>query len=215
MALDQGESFSGSSTCTDPSASKTPYRPNHVGALEVVAKGDDDRESLERFIGARFAAAYGAQVTHFSRHLVGLRDASRGWHASAGYSPARDGALFLESYLAEPIERILTQRCRGPVVRERIVEVGNLAATSAGMGRELMAATVRHLHDAGYGWVVFTATRELRNMFTRLGVPLIAVATADPARLPDRGASWGRYYAHDPQVMATDLAAAVRVGRPR
>jgi hypothetical protein len=183
--------------------------------LEIVTEPGSARTSLERFIGARFAAAYDAQVTHFGRHLVGLRDPSRRWRASAGYTAARDGPLFLESYLTESIELALARACPGPVERDRIVEVGNLAATSAGGGRELMAETVSHLHDAGYAWVVFTATRELRNLFSRLRVPLQSIALADPARLADRGASWGRYYAHDPHVMAVALAAAVQIGRSR
>ena len=215
MALDRWELSSGGAAGADATVSLPQSSPKHAATLEVITERDGARGSLERFIEARFAAAYGARVTHFSRHLVGMRDPSRRWHASAGYTPARDGPLFLESYLVEPIERILAHRCDGPVARDRVVEVGNLAATSAGMGLELVAATVRHLHDAGYAWVVFTATRELRNLFSRLGVPLISIATADPARLSDRGASWGRYYAHDPHVMATDLAAAVRVGRAR
>jgi len=215
MALDRWKLSSDWLACTAPSGSTAELSPSHATTIEVVAEHDGARESLERFIEARFAVAYGARVTHFSRHLVGLRDPARQWHASAGYSPARDGPLFLEHYLGEPIERVLAHRCPEPVARERVVEVGNLAATSAGMGRELMAATVRHLHDAGFTWVVFTATRELRSLFLRLGVPLISIAPADPSRLSDRGASWGRYYAHDPHVMATDLAAAVRVGKAR
>ena len=109
-----------------------------------------------------------------------------------------------------PIEQALSERKGGALDRDHIVEVGNLAATSAGSGRALVAAMGRHLHRDGFAWVVFTATRELRNSFGRLGLPLASIARADPARLPDRGESWGRYYDHDPMVVAGDLVEAAR-----
>ena len=56
--------------------------------------------------------------------------------------------------------------------------------------------------------VTFTATRELRNTFTRLGLELRVLAHADRRRVPGGGAGWGRYYAHDPMVMLGELAAA-------
>jgi hypothetical protein len=43
--------------------------------------------------------------------------------------------------------------------------VGNLAAISAGMARVIIPQLARHLHRLGYIWVVFTATRALRNSF--------------------------------------------------
>jgi hypothetical protein len=69
----------------------------------------------------------------------------------------------------------------------------------------------RHLHRLGYEWVVFTATRELRNAFARMGLTPLELAPADPARLPDRGARWGRYYANDPIVVAGRIGHALRM----
>jgi hypothetical protein len=175
--------------------------------LEVVQEREGARPSLEGFVAARFAAAYDAQVTHFCRHLVGARERGGGWHAAAGYTPAKAESLFLEHYLDEPVERLLARRHGSRVRRERIVEVGNLAATSPGMGRLLITALGVELHRAGYTWVVFTATREIRNAFTRLQLPLTKLVVANPSRLPDKGDTWGNYYAHDPHVMAGYLPA--------
>jgi hypothetical protein len=159
------------------------------------------RASLEAFIGARFAEAYGAQVAHYCRHLVGFEDAGGEWHAAAGYALARDGPLYLEHYLDEPVERAIATAQGRTVARAGIVEVGNLAATSAGAARLIIRAMAAHLHERGFTWVAFTATRGLRNTFARLGLALQPLARAEAARVPGRGAGWGDYYAHDPVVV--------------
>jgi len=185
-----------------------------VPRLEPIHRTHPHRDSCEDFIAARFQRAYGARVAHFSPYLLGIRDALARWRAASGYTPADGRTLFLEQYLDAPIEVELA-RCRGrPVARDSIVEVGNLAAVSPGMARTLIPLLARHLDRLGYAWVVFTATRELRNTFARLGLRSLGLATADPARLADGGANWGSYYANDPIVMAGKIGHGVRVSLP-
>lgn len=198
----------------DAGHSLPPPGLSHRGAtmrLEPVHRTHPLRASFEQFIAARFHRAYGARVAHFSPHLLGVRDSLARWHASSGYTPAFGHRLFLEQYLDRPVEAALAGGLGRPVGRESIVEVGNLAAVSAGMARALIPLLARHLHRLGYGWVVFTATRELRNSFRHLGLHPLRLARADPARLPDGGASWGSYYEHDPLVMAGRIARGIRV----
>ena len=185
-----------------------------VPRLEPIHRTHPHRVSCEDFIAARFQRAYGARVAHFSPHLLGIRDALARWRAASGYTPADGRRLFLEQYLDAPIEVELA-RCRGrPIARDSIVEVGNLAAASPGSARTLIPLLARHLHRLGYEWVVFTATRELRNTFTRLGLNPLGLAIADPARLAGGGANWGSYYANDPIVMAGKIGHGVRVPLP-
>lgn len=178
--------------------------------LESAECGDALRASFEHFVAERFARAYGARLTHFLPHLVGIRDAQSRWLACAGYGGAGTGPLFLEQYLDAPIEAALGARVLPPVAREQVVEVGNLAAISAGMARAMIPLLARHLHRLGYRWVTFTATREVRNAFRRLGLAPIVLAGADAGRLPDRGASWGTYYEREPLVMAGRIALGLR-----
>jgi hypothetical protein len=168
-----------------------------------------ERPALERFIAERFRLCYGARVSHFCAHLLGVRDASGRLLAAAGYTGAASGALFLEQYLERPVEELLGAAAGRAVPRERIAEVGNLAAAAAGMGRAFIPALGRHLHALGYRWVVFTATRGLRNAFRRLNLEPLLLAPALPMRLPDRGAAWGTYYAHDPSVMGGSTGACL------
>jgi phosphoglycolate phosphatase-like HAD superfamily hydrolase len=181
--------------------------------LEPVHRGHPLRASFEQFIAARFDRAHGARVTHFLPHLLGVRDALSRWKAASGYGAAIDGPLFLEQYLDRPVEETLTAALGWPVHRMRIVEAGNLAAVSPGMARSLIPLLARHLHRLGYRWVVFTATRELRNSLARLGLAPLRLARADPARLRDGAASWGRYYQRDPVVMAGKIALGLRAGQ--
>ena len=178
--------------------------------LEPVHRSHPARGIFEAFIAARFGRAYGARVTHFLPHLLGVRDGLDRWQAAAGYAPAAAQRLFLEQYLDRPIERVIAAAVGRTVARASIVEVGNLAAISAGMARALVPQLARHLHRLGYRWVAFTATRALRNTFQRLGLNPLPLVRADPARLADGGASWGTYYDQDPVVMAGKVSHGVR-----
>jgi len=181
--------------------------------LEPVHRGHPQRAAFEKFIAARFDHAHGARVTHFLPQLLGVRDTLSRWKASSGYGAAIDGPLYLEQYLERPVEEALTAALGWPVHRVGIVEAGNLTAISPGMARTLIPLLARHLYRLGYRWVVFTATRELRNSFRKLGLEPLQLARADPARLRDGGASWGRYYQHDPLVMAGKIAHGLSAGR--
>lgn len=185
-------------------------RPPAGMRVELAGTNDESRAGFEEFIAARFSRAFGARVKHFLPSLLGVRDRQSRLQAACGYGEAIAGDLFLEQYLDQPVEVALTAALGRPVPRSRIIEVGNLAAVSAGLARELIPLLARHLHRRGYQWVTFTATRELRNSFRRLGLEPLALGPADPAHLPDRGANWGSYYRHDPQVMAGRIALGLR-----
>jgi len=178
--------------------------------LEPMHATHTERHAFEDFIGARFARAYGAKLTHFLPHLLGVKDGLGRWQAAAGYANAGAQALFLEQYLDAPVEQALAAALGRPIARNSIVEVGNLAAASAGMARALIPQLARHLHRLGYRWVAFTATRALRNSFHRLGLKPLALAPALRSRLQDGGADWGSYYEQDPVVMTGRIALGIR-----
>lgn len=178
--------------------------------LEPLHRTHPQRRAFEDFIAARFARAYGARLTHFLPHLLGVQDSLGRWQAAAGYAAAGAQPLFLEQYLDQPVEQALAVALGAPIARGSVVEVGNLAANSAGMARALIPQLARHLHRMGYRWVAFTATRALRNSFHRLGLKPVPIAAADPARLADGGAHWGSYYDQDPVVVAGKISLGLR-----
>lgn len=166
------------------------------------------RQQLEQFIGARFAAQYGARIRHFMPCLLGLHDEAQQLQAALGVRCGQSGPLFLEQYLDAPIEQRIAEAGSTSLPRRgRIAEVGNLAAIGAGHARLMIVALTDLLVTAGFRWVAFTGTLLLLNSFQRLGLNLLNLGPADGRRLGDDLADWGSYYATCPQVMVGDLLA--------
>jgi hypothetical protein len=193
--------------------SRAPPEPQ-VG-LEPDAPGwtferasNHERREIEGFIAASFLRAYGARLTRFFPVLMSLRH--RGMLVAAcGLRRASQEPLFLEAYLDGAIEHELAAATGERIPRGAIVEIGNLAVTRAGIARRLILELTLHLEQVGLAWSTFSAVSSLRNNFVRLGIPLVALASADRDRLPPAEAAlWGSYYDSRPQVAAVRVAAA-------
>lgn len=175
-----------------------------ASALSVcrpVPAHDAGRPACEGFIRQVFAQRYGARVSRFAPDLYALEQDGR-IRAAAGWRGAQDGPLFLERYLDERAEDLISRLAGHPVDRRRIAEVGNLAATLPGGGMRLILNLAGELDRRGYEWVIFTATQELIGLFAKIGLPPLALAPADPARLGEAAREWGRYYDTRPVVVA-------------
>lgn len=196
--------------CQSALTALSPNIPPLRRGLQFVCRGHPARISLERFIVDGYARAYGACVGHFADVLVGLSLGRGEWSAAVGYTIAGRQPLFLEQYIDVPVEKLLTGVVGAPVRREEIVEVGNLAAAGSGDARRVIVHMTALLHDLGRSWVVFTLTKSLLNSFARLGIEPTPLVAADPARLPDKGASWGTYYRCDPFVMAASISVGYK-----
>jgi len=174
--------------------------------LQIHGAASPGREQVERFVAAVYQRRFGAMVRQFAPVLVSLHDEQGEQVAAAGYRAARLGPLFLERYLAAPVQALLP----AAPAREGIVEVGHLAAVRAGEGRRLIRLLGPHLSSQGFEWAVSTLTQELRNLLVRMGVTPLALGAADPAALGEQAVQWGRYYEHKPLVLAGRLDAATQ-----
>ncbi|OOG42865.1 thermostable hemolysin [Polaromonas sp. A23] len=163
--------------------------------------GAPRRREAEAYIRSIFASRYQADPAAFAPNLVMLEQHQR-IIAATGWRGAGAETLYLERYLDAPIEAAMESLASEKVVRERIVEVGHLAADKPGGSIHVILTLGRHLHRLGFEWVVFTATQELIGILTKLGLPMLALAKADPARLGDDAAAWGTYYNTQPIVVA-------------
>ena len=162
--------------------------------------------TVEGFIRRRFLQAYGAEPALRIPALLALSTAQGSLLAAVGVRNAAVERLFLEDYLSGPVESVMPVP---GVNRHKVAEIAHLAGVEAGVSRYLFASLSVWLDGAGYDWVVCTGTDQLRNSFHRLGIATAMLAAADPARLPDGGAGWGRYYDHHPVVMAINVAEAM------
>lgn len=195
-----------------PSLSPRP-RPAHAPPLALRLPDPPgmplDRARIERFIRERFADRHGARVTRFMPCLLQLVDAEGAIQAAIGARSAADGPLFLERYLDRPAEIEIGRLLGAAPPRERIAEIGNLAALGPGRARLLIIALAELLAAEGYDWVAFTGTREVLNSFRRLGLAPLPLCPADPARMGEELSEWGRYYGSGPLVMAGDIRSGL------
>lgn len=189
--------------------------PDPLSRLRPIPTTSPCRQAAEGLIAGAFLDKHGARVREFLPELVGLESRTGALRAVAGYRSARTGALFLEQYLAQPVEQDLSAQLGAPVARDGIVEVGNLAGGSCGYARHLVSLLPRFLLDRGYTWVVFTATSVVRDILTSVGASLLELAPADASRLAGGAAAWGRYYQNDPRVMAGYLPTGIHLSARR
>ncbi|WP_226597459.1 thermostable hemolysin [Marinobacter nauticus] len=159
--------------------------------------------TVSDFIRRRFLHAYGAEPSLRIPRLLALTTAQGTLLAAVGVRNAEQERLFLEDYLSVPVQTLMPEP---GTRRSGIAEIAHLAGVEAGVSRYLFASLSVWLDAAGYDWVVCTGTDQLRNSFHRLGIATQVLADADPSKLPDGGAGWGRYYDHHPVVMTIKVA---------
>lgn len=183
------------------------YENNHVadydGMLGLYDENTSGRKSVETFIHQVFVRAYDADLQHYMPQLMALQDEGHQTLAALGMRNASSDSLFLENYLSQPIERVISKLDGRFVSRDQIVEIGNLASIDRAGLRKLFVALTSYLSGAGAEWVVFTAVPAVQKVFTMLGLNLHTLAAADKLRLPEsEHATWGRYYETGPMVVA-------------
>ncbi|GAB3447384.1 thermostable hemolysin [Insolitispirillum peregrinum] len=158
------------------------------------------RAALEQMVRNVFQASYQADVPSFPDHLVAALDETGSPVAVAGVRSVRDG-FFSEVYLDGSAESVLSSVCGSRVARDEIVEFSSLAAVRPGAAMPLVGAAIGLCLAAGARHGLFTATDRLRALLRRSGLTCVDLGPARPDRLSD-AARWGRYYQHDPRVIA-------------
>lgn len=151
-------------------------------------------------VRARYHEVHGAQITPCFDNFLG-KHTPRGAAAAMGYRRAEHGRLFLEAYLANPIEQVVSNAFGQTVRRADIVELGNFAASN---GRAMIELWGRAANDLGSTSLVAVATltRPLRAMFARIGLPIVELAPAHAEAVGNAASEWGSYYEQEPVVCA-------------
>lgn len=178
------------------------YTLNQISAQEIDGP-HPDRAEVEAFIYQVFYKAYGAKVKNFMPKLIALRDEKSHLMAAFGMREAKNNSLFLEQYLDEPIEAVISKSLDLTIQRNDITEIGNLAVNNPRNAGILIAHVIQHSIDAGVQWCVATAHQTLQNGLRKGGCDVFPIHEVDPARLPASvRADWGSYYENKPQVIA-------------
>lgn len=166
------------------------------------------RAELEAYITRQFGCAYGATITEYLPQLFSMRCQGR-VSAVAGIRVAAKGELFVERYLDDPVEQVLNRFSQTFVVRQNVVEIGNLVATHRGVSQLFLILHATVLYEAGIKWAVFSATDGVAAIIDKLNFVTVNLGLADPECLGEDADQWGRYYDTRPTVLAADIVATV------
>lgn len=171
-----------------------------------------ERDAAERFIAGRFHTAFGANIAEFFPLLLSRSDTGK-LASVIGIRPGTVRPLFLEQYLEESLEEAISQASGKKIARESLVEIGNLASRCKSGNQLMFTLLTAVLAKAGYTWVVFTATEQIRLLLRRLRFKPMTLCTANPAKLVNRNQQWGDYYQSQPKVQAGNIKEALEILR--
>ncbi len=184
----------------------------------VITRDDPRRSDIEAFIKRIYRLRYDASVDDFPAQLIAFRSDHDELLCAAGLRTAEDG-FFSEKYLDVPIEKILGDLSRRPVLREEIVEISTLVSLAPAAVSKFIANMIAFGKASRFSWSFFTATARLRRIVEKLGLAPIYLAEADHRRIANYE-QWGNYYAEQPRVfaitsppLATGISASDRAGR--
>lgn len=160
----------------------------------------------------QYQSRFGARIEPDFPRYLGLRDADRGPLAVVGARSSAEQALFCQRYLKADLFEHLAECSGGHVRPDEVIELGNLALTQRRLLRPLLGHAHRWTLAQSFHWIVFCATREVRLSLVGTGAQLIELGPARPESAGPDLPRWGRYYTHDPMVMAarTDQSVLAR-----
>ncbi|MFT7533731.1 MAG: hypothetical protein ACI9FD_004773 [Gammaproteobacteria bacterium] len=179
------------------------------GSSEFVfsetANNDLLRKKAVAFIRESYQANYGAELNSFLPWIVACQRLDDNIEMAFGLNPANDGDLFLEVYLDQPVENLLSRATGTSIKRNSIVEIGNLAFSNNTNLVSNLKDIARYCLGNGFEYVICTASRLLRLIFSRAYLQPIFLGDAHYQNLRDNPSHWGDYYRFTPKVLAGNL----------
>lgn len=171
---------------------------------------DNGRGGVERFIRTIFKKHHRASVNQFMPELLAMQNNSSEVIAAVGINPLTSAPVFCENYLDQPAEQLPAFCEQTTINRGAVVEVGNLASSSAGAARSLFTILAFYCSLRQFEWVIFTGTTAVYHGLKKTGLDPIRIKTADKQRLGHEQYQWGSYYDNNPTVMAVNVPSAVQ-----
>lgn len=185
----------------------TPLTP---AVIDITRCFMPERTRVETFIRDIYRTHYGADITITYPTLMSVRNTSGDILAAVGFRLASEAPLFLEQYIRQPIESVLSPLYCEHLARHEIVEIGNLASAGKGASIFLFGAIASYLLNRGVRYATVTGTEQLRKRFGLLGLQPHILCDADRSLLNSGQNSWGSYYATQPKVLAGSLESSMQ-----
>ncbi|MEH6405124.1 MAG: thermostable hemolysin [Sneathiella sp.] len=168
--------------------------------ISIVTGQCDERNTMEAFISDIYRTAYNADIKVTYPYLLGVLNDTGDLIAAAGFRPASDGPLFLETYLTDSVDKLLVAD------RKKIVEIGNLASNGKGASLFLFAAISAYLYHHNYQYAVATGTDFLERRFQQIGLKPRRLGQAFPLSETENDDNWGSYYLTRPHVLSGSVS---------
>ncbi|KYN23836.1 delta-VPH [Vibrio cidicii] len=179
------------------------YQPSSI-QLEVIDQKHARWPEATHLVQERYQQAFDAHLHRFMPSFLALLDDGE-MKSVCGYRVAKDEPLFLEQYLDEPANQILSRRFACNVTRDSLIEFGQLASFSRGLSGLHFTLIADKLVALGFEWCIFTATDPLHALMKRFGLEPTMIASADAKRIPNATQIYGSYYQHSPRILAGNL----------
>ncbi len=180
------------------------FASTHSFTLEIIDRLHAKRSEVEDYITQRYSLAFDAHLNSFMPTFMALMEGGD-IRSLCGFRVASDEPLFLEQYLDQSADALLTDIFSLPIERCKLIEFGQLASFSKGFSPFHFLLMTRKLVENGYEWCIFTATDPLYAMMVRLGLNPTILADANPDKVPNAAYTWGNYYQHQPRIVAGNL----------
>ncbi|MCB1670442.1 MAG: thermostable hemolysin [Gammaproteobacteria bacterium] len=193
-----------------PAISVTSASKSAATHFTLNSPDSERRTRLEQFIADKFNAIYGAAIVEFFPLLLSRSDDEQ-LSSVVGLRPGTERPLFLEQYLDSSLEQAIAQQSGLDVGRERLMEIGNLASSYRSGNQFMFMLLTAVLSRAGYDWVVFTATAQVRALLARLDFHPLTLCDAREAKLVNKKQVWGSYYQSQPMVQAGSIAEGMAI----
>lgn len=173
------------------------------------AKSEDSQE-VKLFIKDIFQNYYQAEIEVTFPILMAILDKNNNILAALGFRFADREKLFLEQYVDDPAEKIVSSKYQVKANRNQIAEIGALASRGSGMSKFLFIAICAYLRKINYNFCMMTGTHKLRKNFKKLNLKPKIVCDARPERL-NNFENWGTYYDNSPKVMTGDINSSYKI----
>ena len=172
--------------------------------LEIVDHHHALWPEVTQQITRRYQQAFDARLCSFMPAFMALMMDNE-IKSLCGFRMAHNEPLFLEQYLDEQADVLLSHTFNTHIQRTQLIEFGQLASFTNGISPLHFLLMTETLVELGFEWCIFTATDPLHALMRRLGLRPLVIAEADPSRIPQAGTIWGTYYQHQPRILAGNL----------
>ncbi|WP_064604333.1 thermostable hemolysin [Photobacterium sp. J15] len=186
----------------------TPAHNNNNITLKVIDKLHPLRHEVEQYVANRYEHAFHAHLNEFMPIFLAIYDPQNKLLSACGYRVASKEKLFLEQYLNQPANTLISKRYAEIISRDKLIEFGQLASFSPGMSPIHFMLMTNYLVERGFEWCIFTATDTLYAMMCKLKLNPSVLADANPNDIPNADSVWGSYYQHRPRICCGNILAA-------